>query len=155
MVGVGWRRWAWGVALGIYICIWQVESLSLCFLIILGAASLCHTLLPPCSASPWAPRDGVFCVWIETSETVNPKITLVTIVLVRSLSHSSKKSWLKHPFSLSRLLDSSCCYMIYHTSCGNSVHAQFTDSWERGDLNRVFFPFSLCIQFTKIIEYLS
>ena len=59
--------WLWGV----YLFLVSGEP-SLCFLFIMWVASLCHTLLPWCSASPWALRNGADLLWTETSETVSP-----------------------------------------------------------------------------------
>lgn len=92
-MGCGWRRQVTeGRAFGYIFCIWQVESLSLslslfislCFLIIMWAASLHHTLLPWCSALPLASKNEDDFLWNKSSETVSPQINFSspTIILV-------------------------------------------------------------------------
>ena len=96
--GINWSSRVWleeiGIGCGFEVCILNLEyrvPLSLCFLM-MWAVSICHILLPWCSASPQALRNGASLLWTRTSETVSPQINLYSsiIVLVRSFSHSSK-----------------------------------------------------------------
>ena len=96
-VGYGWRRQDTG-GVPLYL---SSGDLSLCFLVIMWAASICHTLSPWCLASPPSLRNGAICLGTEISEIVSPqnKLFLLWNCSCQVFKSQQRKNWLKQKWT--------------------------------------------------------